>query len=295
MRIVLASSSFGMVTIAVLAWLLCTTVITASSSYNAYNYDMTTPMFTPDGRLLQVEYACRAACHSSPLICAKVANDDSIVVMVSKSSRRRHCGQDRLVVFGDNNSCSGSCVVIAMSGVLSDSIRLLRIVQEESERELRRYGTTLSCQQIATIIGDSCQLHAFGGGMRPYGSTMIVCDSCNVWQTDPSGAVVALRGAMVGEKEKDDTAVISVVGGTDTMQAKLQKDIILKKDMDLPKTLVAMAKVLLQTDKEEIETKHQNDEWLEVVVLSPSHGVHRLTDTQIQSLIQATKEQLPKK
>jgi hypothetical protein len=29
--------------------------------------------------------------------------------------------------------------------------------------------------------------------------------------------------------------------------------------------------------------------------LSPSHGVHRLTDTQIQSLIQATKEQLPNK
>lgn len=277
----LPSSSFGIVTTTVFAWLLCTTV--TASSYNAYKYDMTTPMFTPDGRLLQVEYACRAACHSSPLVVLK--GKDSIVVMVSKSSRR-HRGQDRLVVFGDDS------VVIAMSGVLSDSIRLLRIVQEESERELRRYGTTLSCQQIATIVGDSCQLHAFGGGMRPYGSTMIICDSCNVWQTDPSGAVVA-RG-MVGEDDDDDTAVVSVVGGTDVMQAKLQKDIILRKDANLPETLVAMAKVLLQTDEED-ESKRGNNEWLEVAILSPSHGVHRLTDTQIQSLIQATKEKIPNK
>ena len=28
--------------------------------YNAYNYDLSTPQFTPDGRLMQVEYASRA-------------------------------------------------------------------------------------------------------------------------------------------------------------------------------------------------------------------------------------------
>jgi hypothetical protein len=40
-----------------------------TDGYNAYNYDLTTPMFTPDGRLLQVEYAEQASLSwSSPLI-----------------------------------------------------------------------------------------------------------------------------------------------------------------------------------------------------------------------------------
>jgi 20S proteasome alpha/beta subunit len=260
----LLPSSFG---IAVLAWLLCTVT---SSSYNAYNYDLTTPMFTPDGRLLQVEYACRAASHSSPLVVLKRDDDDTVIIMVTKSSNR---GQDRLVVFGES--------VICMSGVLSDSLTLLRKVQQESENRLRAYGTTtLSSLQIATILGDACQLHAFGMGMRPYGSTMIVCGSSSsvvVWQTDPSGAV----------KRIDDTVV--VVGGTDAMQAKLRKDVSGNDSKDLPETLRTMAKVLLENvgNNDKDESKRRN-EWLEVAVLSPLHGVHCLTDTQVQSLIQAS-------
>jgi hypothetical protein len=46
----------------------------ANQNYNAYNYDMTTPLFTPDGRLLQVEYASRAATHSSPVSFGKLAH-----------------------------------------------------------------------------------------------------------------------------------------------------------------------------------------------------------------------------
>lgn len=253
----LLPSSFG---IAVLAWLLCTVT---SSSYNAYNYDLTTPMFTPDGRLLQVEYACRAASHSSPLVVLK--RDEDTIIMVTKSSNR---GQDRLVVFGES--------VICMSGVLSDSLTLLRNVQQESENRLRAYGTTLSSQQIATILGDACQLHAFGMGMRPYGSTMIVCGSSSVWQTDPSGAV----------KRIDDPVV--VVGGTDAMQAKLRKDVSVNDSKNLPETLRTMAKVLLENVGNDKDESKRRNEWLEVAVLSPLHGVYCLTDTQVQSLIQAS-------
>lgn len=256
----LLPSSFG---IAVLAWLLCSVTVT-SSSYNAYNYDQTTPMFTPDGRLLQVEYACRAASHSSPLVVLK-RDEDTTIMMVAKSSNR---GQDRLVVFGES--------VICMSGVLSDSLTLLRSVQQESENRLRAYGKTpLSSQQIATILGDACQLHAFGMGMRPYGSTMVVCGgSSGVWQTDPSGAV----------KRIDDS--VAVVGGTHAMQAKLRKDVSASDSKQLPETLRAMAKILLENVCDDKGESKRRNEWLEVAIVSPLHGVHCLTETQVQSLIQ---------
>lgn len=47
-------------------------IAAATDSYNAYRYDCTVPQFTPDGRLLQTEYAAAAADRSSPIVCARI-------------------------------------------------------------------------------------------------------------------------------------------------------------------------------------------------------------------------------
>ena len=232
-------------------------------------------MFSPDGRLLQVEYASRAAVHSSPLVILRDSEKGNVIIITRKSS---HSSQDRLVVFGANN-------IVCMSGVLADSLALLSVVQREMEKELRSFGsaTTLSCLKIATILGNACQSHAFGGGLRPYGSTMVVCGLDGIYQTDPSGSVV--RCMMNNERPQ-----LLVVGGSETRQAQvkseLQKRVLSKsKDTDLSETLQRIAKILLQAD---VDDKRQSKrQWLEVALISPIHGVHRLTDPQMQSLIEA--------
>ena len=199
-------------------FLIAPSPVASSSSYNAYQYDMTGPQFTPDGRLLQVEYATSAADHSSPLLLVKltVPKDDSqqdptmeisetedIVVMFAVRSRRRV--QERFVIIPASGSGSGSVYgqcVVAMSGVLPDCLSLLQAVQEEALQRQRRYGSAsaqLNAHDVAQCIASQCQQHAFGGGIRPYGATFVVCGllpgagphghKLAALQTDPSGAI----------------------------------------------------------------------------------------------------------
>lgn len=264
-------------------------------SYNAYNYDLTTPMFTPDGRLLQVEYAGRASDWSSPMVVLK-CNDDTTILMTCRRSVSRGA-QDRIVVLEGGGIDDGNAIVVGMNGVLADSLNLLSQVQRETEKELRLYGkaATLSSLQLANILGNACQSHAFGGGIRPYGSNMIVCDCACVYQTDPSGAVKQ----RFTDAENDK---LLVVGGSESRQAQVKSEICKKvlssKDLDLSETLQRLAKILLKEDADktnDADNDKRQQKWLEVAVLSPTHGVHRLTDLQIQALIQAANGNTSKK
>jgi 20S proteasome alpha/beta subunit len=231
-----------------------------SKSYNVYNYDQTTPQFTPDGRLLQVEYASLAAEHSSPLVALllpmgrhhhqqpqqqggndkkdELANRDEqalvlVTVKTMASTTSTELDQEsnsvsttsttasatsptvlachnRLVIVPSPVSSSED-VVIAMSGVLADCVALLQKMWKESSRHYQQFQTTMSVQQIAQVMADACQTHTFGGGIRPFGATMLVCGmaqsasrrmldssggiatptttSMQMIQTDPSGAM----------------------------------------------------------------------------------------------------------
>jgi 20S proteasome alpha/beta subunit len=232
----------------------------ANQNYNAYNYDMTTPQFTPDGRLLQVEYASRAATHSSPCVLWKCDTHETLV-MTRKSSRKL---QNRLIQLSDTTA-------VCLSGVVSDSLALLAKVYELQDNNRRLYGSkTLTEHQIASAIATACQRHSFGGGLRPYGSTIVVISPRTMLQTDPSGAVVTLDGKL------------NVVASSNAeLRRKLENE-------NSPTTL---AEAMLTVAKHLVPDKDDKDAWLEVLVLSKEKGVHKLSDDQVERLLLKLKEQ----
>jgi 20S proteasome alpha/beta subunit len=263
--------------------LLLTSVSSSSNNYNVYNYDMTTPQFTPDGRLLQVEYASAAADLSSPLVALQMKNDTLILITVKKSNT-----QNRMALLQDNSAC------VAMSGVLADSVALIQTVLEESSKNFQRYKKALTILQIANVIANACQRHSFGGGIRPYGSTMLVCGFLNsksvIYQTDPSGAIIEVSPVEAGKQ------VRWLVGGNESLQRQLRKriDQALDRQRSNETSIADVVSLVAQILVKESQRQHKGmkrapskeSNSLEIVILSPVLGCHRLTEDQLGAIFQ---------
>eukprot|EP00980_Cylindrotheca_fusiformis_P010632 scaffold2366_cov115-Cylindrotheca_fusiformis.AAC.6 len=253
----------------------------SSINYNVYNYDMATPQFTPDGRLLQVEYASVAAEQSSPLLALQLKHDTIVLIAIKNSNT-----QNRMALLMDPQNP----VCVAMSGVLADSVALLQGVLEESSNNRKRYNKELTILQVANVIAKACQQNSFGGGIRPYGSTMMVCGFCDakqpvLYQTDPSGAILE------APCPETPNQVRWMIGGSQSLQRQLKQRInqALGRsplDSSMADMIVLASRILIkETRKANKETKDKGaPASLEVVVLSPSLGGQRLTEEQLNAI-----------
>ena len=250
---------------------------------------MTTPQFTPDGRLLQVEYASAASDLSSPLVALQLNNNTLVLIALKKSNT-----QNRIAVLQDKKVC------VAMSGVLADSVALLQFVLKESSKHFLRCKKELSLLQIATTIANACQLHSFGGGIRPYGCSMLVCgfvgEQNTIYQTDPSGAIIEATPSSDSMNQ-----LRWLVGGSQSLRLLLRKRIDQELDRQrnnekasISDMIATVSRILMKETKKQAKgdkSASSSDETqtaFEVVILSPSLGCHRLTEDQLTAIMDKT-------
>lgn len=221
---------------------------THTTIYNAYNYDMTTPMFTPDGRLLQVEYASIAAKdRSSPILALTLRQDQEDVIVLGCNRSRmggRVSGQQRRLIPMIANGCDRPNVCVCMSGVLSDAVALLQEVRKHFDSWGRTYGygsssSVFMLARLATVIGDACQSHAFGGGLRPYGASFLICglelDNSNslrakMYTTFPSGSVIDVD--IESSLRSNGNTFVCTVTGESTISDRLRLAVLHKLSND---------------------------------------------------------------
>ena len=220
------------------------------SNYNVYNYDQTTPQFTPDGRLLQVEYASSAADQSAPLVVLEFLGNDNeaypctVLITVPKQPLSP---QNRIVIIETNNESFSqkSTYCLAMSGILSDSLALLQAGMKSASEHSLQYQEVLDMESFVQVLADECQSRVFAGGLRPYGSTLLLCGyeeehpeekksetfRSLVYQTDPSGGILQHKSddssSLPKKKNKNSvkSEVRCIVGGSPGLQRQLHKQI----------------------------------------------------------------------
>lgn len=166
-------------------------------------YDRTLTVFSPEGRLYQIEYALKAA-KSTGLTSIAVRGDDSVVFIAQKRV------QDKLI---DASSVSHlfkitekiGCV---MTGLLPDAKSLvLKARQIAAEFEFDN-GYPIPSPYLAKRIADDNQVYTQHAYKRSTAAIMILGSvddekGPQLFKVDPAGHFVGFKATACGTKEQD--------------------------------------------------------------------------------------------
>jgi len=159
-------------------------------------YDRAITVFSPDGRLFQVEYARVAVTRGNTTAGLKFKN--GIVLMADKKIGSRlveTSSIEKIFQIDEHVGCATSGLV-ADARVLVDYARLAAQINKVTYAE--RMGIDLLVKRIC----DFKQNYTQYGGVRPFGTALLVggVDDAGVhlFETDPSGALVSYKAGSIG-------------------------------------------------------------------------------------------------
>ena len=146
-------------------------------------YDRAITVFSPDGRLYQVEYARQAVEKASPVV--GIVFDSGVVLAATKSLMPLQVPETTEKIFKiDEHIGAGYCGLIADSRVLIDLARV------KSQINRITYDEPIEIETLVKQICDRKQQYTQYGGIRPFGVSFLIAGvdtKPRLFETDPSG------------------------------------------------------------------------------------------------------------
>jgi len=159
-------------------------------------YDRAITVFSPDGRLLQVEYARKTVQQGTPALGITCA--EGVVLVADKRIL------DKLIVPASVEKIMqiDEHIGVTMSGLISDGRILIERAQEEAQRHRILYGEPIDVLSIVRSIGDFKQMYTQYAGTRPFGVSLLiggVDKSPRLFVTEPSGIFFEYKATAIGK------------------------------------------------------------------------------------------------
>jgi len=170
-------------------------------SHQVMGYDRAITMFSPDGRLLQVEYAKKTVRQGSTAI--GLVCKDGIVLVTDKRL------VDPLVVVESVEKIFkiDDHIGATAAGILSDARVLIERAQLRSQQHQVTFDGPIDILSIVKDICDLKQICTQSGGLRPFGVSILVAgiDEAGpaLYETDPTGIYFRYYAAVIGEGETE--------------------------------------------------------------------------------------------
>ncbi|WP_254544348.1 archaeal proteasome endopeptidase complex subunit alpha [Halomarina pelagica] len=160
-------------------------------------YDRGITIFSPDGRLYQVEYAREAVKRGSASI--GVRTTDGVVLVADKrisSPLLEGSSVEKLHKADDH-------IGIASAGHVADARQLIDYARRQAQINQLRYGEPISVETLTKAVTDNIQQYTQVGGARPFGVALIIggiddSGRPRLFETDPSGTPYEWKALAVG-------------------------------------------------------------------------------------------------
>jgi proteasome alpha subunit len=235
--------------------------IPSEMQHQAMGYDRAATMFSPEGHLLQVEYAEKTVRLGSASI--GLACKDGVVIVSDKRIR------DKLIAPESASKIFeiDEHIISSSAGILSDARVLVDSAQVLAQQNRITYGSPIEPISIIKMIADKKQLFTQYGGARPFGVAVLLAGinkgKTHLYTSDVTGNYFAYKANAIGEYDekikevlrRDFKESMSVEQGI-SFCLKIFKS-ILDKNFDLERFDVAYVKLneekLVRVSSEELK------------------------------------------
>jgi len=159
-------------------------------------YDRAITVFSPDGRLFQVEYAREAVKRGTTAIGIKTK--DCVVLLVDKRVTSPLLVSESIEKIFQIDQHLGA----ATSGLVADARALIDRARVEAQVNRVYYDEPIGVETISKKICDHKQTYTQFGGVRPYGTALLIAGvddhRARLFETDPSGALLEYKATAIG-------------------------------------------------------------------------------------------------
>ena len=164
-------------------------------------YDRAITVFSPDGRLFQVEYAIETVRRGALAVGLKT--NDGVIIAVDEKTKKLQISHTPQKLFQIDYH-----VGAAAAGYIPDARVQIDNARFFSQSNKLVYDEPVEIETVAKHLADQCQQYTQYGGARPIGVSLIIggvdSNGSTLYLTDPSGAYVMYNAIAIGANS--DTA-----------------------------------------------------------------------------------------
>jgi len=233
-------------------------------------------MFSPEGRLHQVEYAIQAISQAGAAV--GIVSTEGIVLAAEKRITSKlldiRTKAEKMYAIDDHVAC-------AVAGITSDANILINHARLIAQRFLYAYQEPIPIENLLSQICDLKQGYTQFGGLRPFGVSFLFAGwdqhhGFQMYQSDPSGNYGGWKARAIGANNQ-------------AAQSILKND--WKEEMNLDDALMLAVKVLSKT----MDTTSPTPEKLEFATVKLVNGkveYRLLTKTELSELLKRAEVML---
>ncbi len=163
-------------------------------------YDRAITVFSPDGRLFQVEYAKEAVKRGATSV--GIVAKDAVVLVAHKTK------YSKLIISSSVKKIFkvDDHVAFTASGLIADARKLVDHARTEAQRYRLTYNEEIPVANLTKQVCDLMQVYTQYGGIRPFGVSLLIAgydDKPRLFEAEPSGAMTGYYADAIGNAKKE--------------------------------------------------------------------------------------------